>query len=51
MVDQPLFAWARLWRHSVEGGAFHSGVMTDGNEAIRLVHDRMPVLLHADEWD
>jgi putative SOS response-associated peptidase YedK len=26
-------------------------VMTDGNEAIRPVHDRMPVLLHADEWD
>ena len=25
--------------------------MTDGNEAIRPVHDRMPVLLHPDEHD
>jgi putative SOS response-associated peptidase YedK len=25
--------------------------MTDCNEAIRPVHDRMPVLLMPDEWD
>jgi putative SOS response-associated peptidase YedK len=25
--------------------------MTDCNGAIRPVHDRMPVLLHTDEWD
>jgi putative SOS response-associated peptidase YedK len=25
--------------------------MTDCNEAIRPVHDRMPVLLHEDEYD
>ncbi|WP_052507681.1 SOS response-associated peptidase family protein [Sphingomonas hengshuiensis] len=25
--------------------------MTECNEAIRPVHDRMPVLLHADEYD
>jgi putative SOS response-associated peptidase YedK len=24
--------------------------MTDCNEAIRPVHDRMPILLHRDEW-
>jgi putative SOS response-associated peptidase YedK len=26
-------------------------MMTDSNEAIRPVHDRMPVLLMPDEWD
>lgn len=51
VVDQPLFAWAGLWRDSAEWGAVYSGVMTDCNEAIRPVHDRMPVLLHADEWE
>jgi len=51
VVDQRLFAWAGLWRHSAEWGPVYSGVMTDCNEAIRPVHDRMPVLLHADEWE
>jgi putative SOS response-associated peptidase YedK len=49
--DQPIFAWAGLWRISDEWGPVYSGVMTDCNEAIRPVHDRMPVLLHADEYD
>lgn len=48
---QPIFAWAGLWRASDEWGPVFSGVMTDCNEAIRPVHDRMPVLLHADEYD
>jgi len=48
---QPIFAWAGLWRVSDEWGPVYSGVMTDCNEAIRPVHDRMPVLLHADEYD
>ncbi|TCI00779.1 DUF159 family protein [Roseococcus sp. SYP-B2431] len=49
--DQPLFAWAGLWRDSAEWGPVYSGVMTDCNEAIRPVHDRMPVLLMPDEWE
>jgi putative SOS response-associated peptidase YedK len=48
---QPIFAWAGLWRDSAEWGPVYSGVMTDCNEAIRPVHDRMPVLLHPDEYD
>lgn len=48
---QPIFAWAGLWRHSAEWGDVYSGVMTDCNEAIRPVHDRMPVLLHLDEYE
>lgn len=51
VVDQPVFAWTGLWRDSAEWGPVYSGVMTDCNEAIRPVHDRMPVLLHTDEWD
>lgn len=49
--DQPIFAWAGMWRISDEWGAVYSGMMTDCNEAIRPVHDRMPVLLHPDEYD
>lgn len=49
--DRPLFAWAGLWRESAEWGAVYSGVMSDCNEAIRPVHDRMPTLLMPDEYD
>ena len=49
--DQPIFAWGGLWRQSAEWGDVYSGVMTDCNEAIRPVHDRMPVLLMPDEYD
>lgn len=49
--DEPIFAWAGLWRVSDEWGPVYSGVMTDCNEAIRPVHDRMPVLLHRDDYD
>jgi putative SOS response-associated peptidase YedK len=49
--NQPIFAWGGLWRESAEWGAVYSGAMTDCNEAIRPVHNRMPVLLHPDEYD
>lgn len=49
--DQPLFAWAGMWKDSDEWRPVYSGLMTDCNEAIRPVHDRMPVLLHQDEYD
>jgi len=48
---QPIFAWGGLWRESAEWGAVYSGSMTDCNEAIRPVHDRMPVLLQPHEYD
>lgn len=47
--DQPIFAWAGLWRESIEWGRVYAGVMTDCNEAIRPVHDRMPVLLSQED--
>ncbi len=49
--DEPIFAWAGLWRVSDEWGPVYSGVMTDANEAIQPVHNRMPVLLQSHEYD
>lgn len=49
--DDPIFAWAGLWRESDEWGPVYSGVMTDANAAIQPVHHRMPVLLQRDEYD
>jgi putative SOS response-associated peptidase YedK len=51
VVDQPLFAWAELWRDNAEWAPVYSGVRTDCNDAIRPVHDRTPVLLHTNGWD
>lgn len=48
---QPVFAWAGLWRISDEWGPVYSGVMTGANEAIQPVHNRMPVLLLAHEYE
>lgn len=49
--DDPIFAWAGLWRVSNEWGPVYSGLMTDANLAIQPVHNRMPVLLQRDEYD
>ncbi len=51
VTDQPIFAWAGMWRDSDEWGPVYSGLMTDCNGAIRPVHDRMPVILHPNEHD
>jgi putative SOS response-associated peptidase YedK len=48
---QPIFAWGGLWRKSAEWGPVYSGAMADCNEAIRPLHDRMPVLLHPHEYE
>lgn len=49
--DRPLFAWAGMWRNSEEWGPVYSGMMTSANEAIKLLHDRMPVLLDPPEYE
>jgi len=51
LKDRPIFAWAGMWRDSEEWGAVYSGLMTDCNDFVAQVHDRMPVLLHEDEYD
>lgn len=49
--ERPIFAWAGMWDDSPEWGRWYSGLMTDCNEVVRPVHNRMPVLLHRDEFD
>jgi putative SOS response-associated peptidase YedK len=49
VMDRPIFAWAGLWKISDEWGPVYSGLMTDCNEVVRPVHNRMPVLLHEDD--
>ncbi|MFD1610840.1 SOS response-associated peptidase [Sphingomonas tabacisoli] len=51
LPDRPLFAWAGMWKDSPEWGAVFSGLMTDCNDLVRPVHNRMPVLLHEHELD
>ena len=40
-----------MWKTSDAWGPVYSGLMTECNDAIRPVHDRMPVLLMPDEYD
>lgn len=49
--DQPVFAWAGLWRPSAEWGDVYAGVMTEANAAVAPVHDRMPVILAPGDHD
>ena len=49
--DRPIFAWPGMWKNSDEWGPVYSGLMTDCNEVVRPVHNRMPVLLHEEDYD
>lgn len=49
--DQPIFAWAGLWSHSVEWGDVYTGVMTDNAPELIDIHDRSPVILDPEDWD
>ena len=51
LPEEPIFAWAGLWRVSDEWGPVYSGAMTDANVFVAPVHNRMPVILHRDEYD
>lgn len=51
LKGQEVFAWGGLWRDSKEWGPVYSGAMTDANDAIQPIHNRMPVLLFPDEYD
>ncbi len=45
-----LLAAAGIWRTSDEWGDSYSMIMTEANEAVAPVHDRMPVLLAREQW-
>lgn len=49
--DQPVFAWAGLWRSSDEWGNCFTGVMTDAAPELVHIHDRSPVILEPGQWD
>ncbi|AKM06133.1 SOS response-associated peptidase [Pelagerythrobacter marensis] len=51
LPDQPVFAVAGIWRASEEWGECYSMVMTDAADAAAEVHNRMPVILRADDYD
>lgn len=51
VTDQPLAAWAGLWRPSEEWGDCYTGVMVDATEELFHIHDRMPVILHPEDHD
>ena len=51
LPDEPLFAWAGLWRPSPEWGDVYAGVMTEANDLVAPVHDRMPVILAPQDQD
>lgn len=51
LPDSPLMAMAGFWRDSAEFGEAYTMVMTDANDHVRDVHDRMPVILAPQDWD
>lgn len=51
VADQPLAAWAGLWRPTDEWGDAYTGVMVDATKELCDIHDRMPVILHPDAHD
>ncbi|WP_040714110.1 SOS response-associated peptidase [Novosphingobium lindaniclasticum] len=51
LPDQELFAVAGIWRPTDEWGNAYSMVMVDGCEQMADVHDRMPTILAANDWE
>ena len=49
LPDAPLFAVAGLWRPSAEWGAVYTMVMVESSPQMAEVHDRMPVILRAED--
>lgn len=51
VTDQPIFAWAGLWRDSPEWGTCYTGVMTDNAPELIDIHDRSPVIIDLEHWN
>ena len=48
--DAPLMAMAGIWRDTAEWGPAYSMIMTEANETVSPVHNRMPVILPPSSW-
>lgn len=51
LPDSPIFAVAGFWRDTDEWGAAYTMVMTEANDRVRGLHDRMPVILTPENWN
>ena len=51
IADQPIAACAGFWRPTDEWGDSYTMVMVDAVPEMMEIHDRMPVILHPDDWD
>lgn len=55
LKDRPVFAMAGLWEiwHSPDGGEIRSCtiITTEANSFMQTMHDRMPVILHKEDYD
>ncbi|KTE05778.1 hypothetical protein ATE67_19455 [Sphingopyxis sp. H050] len=51
VADQPIAACAGFWRPTDEWGDSYTMVMVDAVPEMMEIHDRMPVILHPDDWD
>ncbi len=49
-AEEPLFAIAGFWRDTSEWDRAYTMIMTDANETVRPVHNRMPVILAREHW-
>lgn len=51
LPDTELFAVAGIWTPTDEWGDAYSMVMVDGCKQMAEVHDRMPIILHPDQYE
>lgn len=49
--DKEPFAVAGIWRPTAEWGDAYAMVMVDGCPQMSECHDRMPTILHQDDWN
>jgi putative SOS response-associated peptidase YedK len=54
LKDQPIYAMAAIWEPGIVTGMMDNAfavVTTEANEAVRALHDRMPVIVEPANWN
>jgi putative SOS response-associated peptidase YedK len=54
LKNDPVFAMAAIWEPGIVTGLMDDAfavITTDANEAVRELHDRMPVILDKEHWN